>query len=191
VTLTSKVVERHIEIFGHAPRQTAFDGGFASQANLADLKAKGVQDVVFSKPCGLAITEMAKSTWVFRMLRNFRTAIEGSISFLKRAFGMRRVLWRSFESFKSYVWARSLPRTSCCSRATAWPTSEPSSSSVARWPASTRGAGRVCPRTVLLPRRRHPSSRRGSRRASSAEKSRRPARHHGLARARRLRRSAF
>lgn len=104
VTLTSAVVERHIEIFGHAPRQAAFDGGFASQANLADLKAKGVRDVAFSKPCGLAITEMVKSTWVFKMLRNFRTAIEGTISFLKRAFGMRRVLWRGFDSFKSYVW---------------------------------------------------------------------------------------
>lgn len=104
VTLTSTVVERHIELFGHAPRQAAFDGGFASQENLADLKAKGVQDVAFSKPCGLAITDMVKSTWVFKMLRNFRTAIEGTISFLKRGFGMRRVLWRSMKSFKSYIW---------------------------------------------------------------------------------------
>ena len=103
VTLTTEIVERHIEQFGHAPSQAAFDGAFASQQNLADLKAKGVQDVAFSKPCGLAITDMAKSTFVFKMLRNFRTAIEGTISFLKRAFSMRRVMWRGMKSFKSYI----------------------------------------------------------------------------------------
>ena len=103
VTLTSEIVERHVKQFGHAPRQAAFDGAFASQANLSELKAKGVEDVVFSKPCGLAISDMAKSTYVFKMLRKFRASIEGTISFLKRAFSMRRVLWRGLKSFKSYV----------------------------------------------------------------------------------------
>lgn len=104
VTLTKTIVERHVEIFGRAPRQAAFDGAFASQANLASIKAMGTQDVVFGKPCGLGIHDMAKSTWVFKCLRNFRTAIEGTISFLKRCFGLARCTWRTFKGFKSYVW---------------------------------------------------------------------------------------
>ena len=30
--------------------------------------------------------------------------IEASISFLKRVFGLGRCTWRSFQSFKAYVW---------------------------------------------------------------------------------------
>lgn len=104
VTLTKTIVERHVEIFGQPPRQAAFDGAFASQANLAAIKKMGAQDVVFAKPCGLEIHEMAKSTWVFKSLRSFRTAIEGTVSFLKRCFGLARCTWRTFKGFKTYVW---------------------------------------------------------------------------------------
>lgn len=104
VTLTKTIVERHNQIFDRVPRQAAFDGGFASQANLSALKEMGVGDVAFSKPCGLPIHEMAKSSWVFKCLRNFRTAIEGTISFLKRCFGLARCTWRTFNGFRSYVW---------------------------------------------------------------------------------------
>lgn len=104
VTLTKTIVERHVEIFDRPPRQAAFDGAFASQANLAFIKEMGTQDIVFAKPCGLGIHDMAKSMWVFKCLRNFRTAIEGTISFLKRCFGLARCTWRTFKGFKRYVW---------------------------------------------------------------------------------------
>ena len=64
-----------------------------------------MEDVAFHKKCGLTITEMVKSAWVFEHLRRFRAGIEGCISALKRAFGMGRCTWRSLASFKSYVWA--------------------------------------------------------------------------------------
>lgn len=102
------MVQRHGEIFGKAPRQAVFDGGFSSIANLDEVKAEGVEDAVFSKGPGLKISEMAKSTWVYRNLRNFRAGIEGIISFLKRAFGLRRCSWRTWESFRSYVWSSTL-----------------------------------------------------------------------------------
>ncbi|MFQ5551906.1 MAG: ISNCY family transposase, partial [Gemmatimonadales bacterium] len=83
-----------------------FDGAFGSAANLASLKdIDGVQDVVFCKGKGLAISDMAKSSWVYRRLRNFRAGIEGVISFLKRVFGLDRCTWRSRPSFHSYVWS--------------------------------------------------------------------------------------
>lgn len=57
-----------------------------------------------SKHRGITISEMARSTWVYKQLRRFRAGIEGVISFLKRAFGLGRCTWRSWPSFQSYVW---------------------------------------------------------------------------------------
>ena len=104
-TLAKTMVERQVEIFARPPRQIVFDGGFASKANLSDIKALGVKDVAFSKGLGLAIDEMVKSSWVYRRLRDFRAGIEGNISFLKRIFGLDRCSWRSWSSFQSYVWS--------------------------------------------------------------------------------------
>ena len=104
-TLAQQMVSRHIEITGRAPKQVAYDGGFASRANLDAIKAMGVLDVAFSKARSLPITDMVRSSWVYKTLRNFRAGIEGTISFLKRVFGLDRCTWRSLPSFKSYVWS--------------------------------------------------------------------------------------
>jgi IS5 family transposase len=104
-TLAEQVIDRHIAILGKAPNQAAFDGGFTSKANLEALKAKGVSDVSFSKARSLSVTDMVRSSWVYKKLRNFRAGIEATISFLKRCFGMDRCTWRSLPSFKSYVWS--------------------------------------------------------------------------------------
>ncbi|MGH7459446.1 MAG: hypothetical protein ACREMA_00260 [Longimicrobiales bacterium] len=53
------LLERQKKILGHAPEQAAFDGGFASKANLADAKP-GITDVAFSKKRGLAIRDMTR-----------------------------------------------------------------------------------------------------------------------------------
>ena len=103
-TLAVTMIERHAEIHGRVPRQVAFDGGFSSRSNLDDIKELGVQDVVFAKGRGMKVSDMAKSSWVYQRLRNFRAGIEGIISFLKRAFGLDRCHWRSWPSFRSYVW---------------------------------------------------------------------------------------
>lgn len=104
-TLVERMLLRTRGILGKTPRQTSFDGGFASKENLAKAKHLGVEDVAFHKKCGLTVPEMVKSSRVYRKLRNFRAGIEGCISTLKRAFGMDRCIWRGEESFKSYVWA--------------------------------------------------------------------------------------
>jgi IS5 family transposase len=103
--MTVPMLERQKLILGVVPRQAAFDGGFASKENLHDAKAMGVEDVAFSKKRGLEVSDMARSSWVYRRLRNFRAGIEGMISFLKRAFGLDRCTWRGAESFSSYVHA--------------------------------------------------------------------------------------
>ncbi len=103
-TLAVKSVQRQQDIYGQAPRQVVFDGAFSSADNLEKIKKLGAKDIVFSKS-SLKISEMAKSLYVYRKLRNFRAGIEGCISFLKRTFGLHRCTWRSFPSFKSYVWS--------------------------------------------------------------------------------------
>jgi IS5 family transposase len=103
-TLARKMVERVGSVLGRLPKQVSFDGGFSSKANVHEIKGLGVTDVVFSKHVGLEVTDMAKSRWVFRKLRNFRAGIEAGISFLKRTFGLSRCNWRGFDSFSAYVW---------------------------------------------------------------------------------------
>jgi IS5 family transposase len=104
-TLATRTIERLKALFGKAPRQASFDGGFASRANLADIKALGVKDVAFNKRCGLEITDMVKSKPIYRALSAFRSGIEGTISFLKPDFGLARCLWRGFASFNAYAHA--------------------------------------------------------------------------------------
>ena len=103
-TLAKTMVERQVEIFSRPPQQIVFDGGFASKMNLSEIKARGVEDVAFSKGRGLEIGEMVKNSWVYKRLRDFRAGIEGNISFLKRVFGLDRCTWKSWPSFQSYVW---------------------------------------------------------------------------------------
>jgi IS5 family transposase len=103
--LAVTMMERLKQLYGRAPRQVSFDGGFASKANLRDIKQLGVKDVCFSKTSFLNVTDMVKSSWVYRRLRNFRAGVEGVISFLKRCFGLGRCTWRGFASFKAYTWA--------------------------------------------------------------------------------------
>jgi IS5 family transposase len=99
------MLDRHIARAAAPPRQTAADGGYASRANLAAAKARGVADVAFHKKAGIAVAEMVKSAWVYRRLRNFRAGIEAGISCLKRAYGAARCTWRGLDHFKAYIWS--------------------------------------------------------------------------------------
>lgn len=97
------LLEQHKKWYGEMPRQVAADGGFASKDNLAFAKGNGVKDAAFAKKRGLTVLDMAKSSWVYKKLRNFRAGIEAGISVLKRAFGLDRCTWTGWEGFKRYV----------------------------------------------------------------------------------------
>jgi len=96
-------IERHLERFGQAPRDVAADGGFASKGNGIWAKAKGVVNVAFSALKGNKLSEIAESERAYKRLRKWRAGIEGIISATKRAYGLTRCTWRSFESFQAYV----------------------------------------------------------------------------------------
>jgi IS5 family transposase len=103
VTWTVPLVRRHARRFGRVPRQMSLDGAFASQDNLADTKALGVEDVCFAKKRGLAVRDMVRSRWVYDKLRRFRAGIESGISLLKRVFGLARCVWKGAAGFHAYV----------------------------------------------------------------------------------------
>ena len=104
-TLTSQMLDRHDEIYGRYPLNAALDGGFASKANLEAAKSRDIKNVCFAKKRGLSEEDMCQSRWVYKRLRRFRAGIESGISWLKRSFGFWRCTWKSFRSFKSYVWS--------------------------------------------------------------------------------------
>jgi IS5 family transposase len=103
--LSSQMLDRHKDIYGHYPHKAALDGGFASKENLLSAKKKGIADVCFAKKRGLKEEDMCRSTWVYKRLRRFRAGIESGISWLKRSFGLSKCTWKTHRSFKSYVWA--------------------------------------------------------------------------------------
>jgi len=87
------------------PSELAMDGGFASKSNLDELKQLGLTNVCFAKRRGLSVDDMVGDKRTFRRLRNFRSMIEASFSWLKRSFGLDCCNWRGFESYRSYAWA--------------------------------------------------------------------------------------
>jgi len=105
VTLAVRQIERQKELNGLAPKQAAFDGGFASAENLTEIKGLGTERCAFSKPRGLSPEDMAGSRRTFGRLKRFRAGVEGKISWLKRDFGLGRCTLKGWDGFQSYVWS--------------------------------------------------------------------------------------
>lgn len=101
--LVEQMLDRQNQVYGRYPLKVSLDGGFASKDNLAIAKTRGIKDVCFAKKRGLEETDMCRSHYVYRKLRQFRAGIESGISWLKRSFGLTRCTWKGFRSFKSYV----------------------------------------------------------------------------------------
>jgi len=104
-TLAVSLIERLSREHGVTPTEAAFDGGFCSHANLEAIQALGVEAVAFTSPRGLTVEQMTGTHKRFRLLRRFRSAIEGTIGWLKDVFGLRRCVVEGFDSFRSYAWA--------------------------------------------------------------------------------------
>jgi len=103
--LYQPVLEVHQELFGELPHTTVADGGYASMENVTRARANGVRRAAFHKRAGLGYHEMGVKKKTLRALRAFRAGIEGNISELKRAFGMRRATWKKHDGFKAFVWS--------------------------------------------------------------------------------------
>ncbi len=104
----SKLAVEMVRRLGHAtgrlPEAVAFDGGFSSVANLAEIKEMGVSEVMFHRKATLLdISAMTSTPEIHRALWRFRAGVEGCVSFLKRCFGLRRATWRGRAGFHRFV----------------------------------------------------------------------------------------
>jgi len=95
--LPEQIIEEHKAAFGEMPDELAADKGFCWDKTAMEKLRQKVRVV--------AIPQRLKDFTddLFFMLQHFRAGIEGSISALKRAFGLLRCQYRGFKSFVSHV----------------------------------------------------------------------------------------
>jgi IS5 family transposase len=102
--LLEKAVAAHEKLFGHVPEVSAGDKGFYSKEVVEKVARMGVEKVCVAKKGRRNAEEekREKSFW-FKAAQAFRAGIEGTVSVLKRAFGLWRCLREGFERFESWV----------------------------------------------------------------------------------------
>jgi IS5 family transposase len=95
--LGDQILEEHEAAFGSPPDELAGDKGFRGKPELMERLRRKVKVVAIPE----RLKDWADATMVG--LQHFRAGIEGSISVLKRAFGLLRCQYRGFKSFQCLV----------------------------------------------------------------------------------------
>lgn len=103
-SLLESALDKHEEIFGHAPQELATDRGFWNPCGQADLSERGIQKISIPAKGGLSSKQstIQHSAW-FRRLQRWRAGGEAKISLLKRKFGLRRSLSRGNEGSAMWI----------------------------------------------------------------------------------------
>jgi IS5 family transposase len=94
----------HHKQYGQAPDNICGDRRFFSSDNEKIAYKNGVKKVSICKPGyhSKDRRQIEKERW-FKNLQRFRAGIEGIISALMRGYGLKRCLWKGWQSFQSYV----------------------------------------------------------------------------------------
>jgi len=102
--LLERAVEKHKLIFGQVPEVSAGDKGFYAKQTVENVEKMGVEKVCVPKKGRRNEDEerREKSFW-FKAAQAFRAGIEGTVSVLKRAFGLWRCMREGFARFESWV----------------------------------------------------------------------------------------
>jgi IS5 family transposase len=104
--LVEDAIEDHRELFGHYPKVFAADKGFWQDSKARELLRLKVPTVsICKKGKRTEAEEEYEHGVLFRLAQRFRAGIEGSISFLKRVFGLGRCINKGFEHFEATVGA--------------------------------------------------------------------------------------
>jgi IS5 family transposase len=110
------LLQRAKASLGIKPKELAADRGYYSADNVVQLQKAGIEKVGIPKMGRLSKAEKThqRTKW-FRQLQRFRCGVEGSISMLKRQFGLARVLargcagtaiWTGLAIFAYNLWQR-------------------------------------------------------------------------------------
>lgn len=114
-TLVPTAIDRHRDVFHRSPEEVATDRGFGTAANEQFLTEQGVKRVAIPRPGKISQARKAHQhqRW-FRRLQRWRAGGEGTISLLKRKYGMRRTPLRGLDGARctvaGAVWAHNLTR---------------------------------------------------------------------------------
>jgi len=97
-------LKAHQRQFGHAPRELSGDRGVYSPENERTARAQGVKRVCLPQPgaTSKARQRHERQAW-FRAAWKFRSGIEGRISHLRRARGLRRCLNHGLAGLERWV----------------------------------------------------------------------------------------
>ena len=97
-------IEKHKDVFGHAPHLLAADAGFFSAANEVAAEAAGVKQVAIPSKATKSTTRRARQhqRW-FRRAQRWRVGCEGRISVLKRKHGLARSRYKEQAGMQRWV----------------------------------------------------------------------------------------
>ena len=97
-------LDHHQVQFGHPPHTAAADRAFSTTANEQYATQAGVPNVALPKPGKCSAQRRAwEQRPAFRRAARFRAGIEGRISVLKRAFGLRRCRYHGHNGMERWV----------------------------------------------------------------------------------------
>jgi IS5 family transposase len=102
--LLPNVLAIHQKQYANSPTELCGDRRFFRPDNEQKAYEQGVKRVSICKPGyrSKQRQQIEKEQW-FKNLQRFRAGIEGIISALMRGYGLKRCLWKGWQSFKSYV----------------------------------------------------------------------------------------
>ena len=104
--LLEPAIENHKKLFGCYPEVVAADKGYYQNMQAIKELSKKVNVVSIAKIGRRTLEEVERETDPdFRWAQRFRAGVEGSISYLKRVFGLFRCLNKGLENYRSTVGA--------------------------------------------------------------------------------------
>lgn len=104
--LLSPALEAHKATFGALPNRLAADKGFYESMDGVRALEEKIPTVAIAKKGNRTEEETSREhSLAFRAGQRFRAGVEGTISFLKRALGMARVLRKGWEHFVGEIGA--------------------------------------------------------------------------------------
>lgn len=102
--LLEPALEAHKDLFGHYPELVAADKGFYESMNQIGALEGKIETVSMGKKGRRNPQEQAREkSEAFVEGQRFRAGVEGSISVLKRAFHLRRCLFKGFKNYAASV----------------------------------------------------------------------------------------
>jgi IS5 family transposase len=105
-SLVAQAIDEHTIIFGHAPKVLGADKGFHAPGVADAARAAGVRTAAIPKKGQrTALEERREHSLAFKLAQAFRAGIEGTISVLKRVYGLWRCLREGWDRYCSYIGA--------------------------------------------------------------------------------------